>query len=725
LSNNAQLIANASGGNLGGEGSVATAYTPLYAYMPPTLQAAALSGNLGSAQGFSLAPSASGQLELLAQKSVSLASNAVLYSGISVLDFAPGSLSNLTAPSLLNATDRKIMTGGGTGLALHAPGQLHADDAQPARVIALTGDINGQADTVASLNLPKAAEILAGRDIQDLGFRIQQDGAAAQTLVQAGRDIIDSTNRDHASPVAHVMTGPGLLTLNAERDIDLGNGYGVVTRGNLDNAYLPEGGASVIAVAGGKQSANYRALSPQLKLLLNEALLNYLVTTPDKDARKAATALAFADEKSKSTPSSTLTLGTATNGADLPVFSGGITSGLDGVTSGLGASTLSYPQLLKDALFTYLMSIQDKLENRLKKIDVSKTVDIQNKDLQQFNELKITRSDFDKEISQDFPKVVQPNELALLNFLTQRGIAITQNDLEAAMKIAYPIASVTSGNINVFGSQFKTEQGGSIDLFAPGGSVVAGLVSVPTYLSSKPAADLGLFTVRGGAIRSLVHDDFIINQGRVFTLGGGNITLVSTYDGTIDAGRGTKTAASAPPPLLTTDANGNTKIDISGSIAGSGIGTFSTGKPKNPGTPICFTSIPCFDRSTSWMPDDGNVYLVAKVVDAGDAGIRATGKLIVKADVFLNAGNTSAGGGSVVQTKNSDSPAPAPSNTTESESPKDVSRQDSANSKVDLDWDVEILGLGEAPDKKSGDAQESDEDRKKRAKNKKPASPQT
>ena len=564
LSNNAQLIANASGGGLGGEGSVATAYTPLYAYMPPTLQAAALSGNLGSAQGFSLAPSAAGQLELLAQKSVSLASNAVLYSGISVLDFAPGSLSNLTAPSLLNATDRKIMTGGGTGLALHTPGQLHADDAQPVRVIALTGDINGQADTVASLNLPKAAEILAGRDIQDLGFRIQQDGAAAQTLVKAGRDIIDSTNRDHASPVAHVMTGPGLLTLNAERDIDLGNGYGVVTRGNLDNAYLPEGGASVIAVAGAILSKSYEALGAQQKLASNATLFKDLVTYGSK--------------------------------ATLPEF-------------------------------------------------------------------------------------------------------------DAAISDAFAPDSITGGNINVFGSQFKTEQGGSLDLLTPGGSVVAGLVSVPIYLSSKPSADLGLFTVRGGAIRSLVHDNFIVNQGRVFTLGGGDITLVSQY-GNIDAGRGTKTAASAPPPLLTTDANGNTKIDIAGSIAGSGIATLRTSDTQDP----------------------SNVYAVAPrgIFDAGDAGVRSTGIVAIQAAVVLNSGNISASAGvSGAVSVDTSSPATqaAPASTATAAT-QDVSRQVNATAKESLNLAVEVLGLGEATDDKASDAQESDEDRKNRTKNKKPASPQ-
>jgi hypothetical protein len=188
----------------------------------------------------------------------------------------------------------------------------------------------------------------------------------------------------------------------------------------------------------------------------------------------------------------------------------------------------------------------------------------------------------------------------------------------------YAVNTLQGGNILVFGSQFKTEQGGAVDLMAPKGSVVAGLSSIPFYLQGKPASENGIFTVRGGALRVMVGQDFIVNQGRVFTLGGGDITMVSQY-GNIDAGRGAKTASSAPPPLLTTDQNGNTKLDISGSIAGSGIATLRTQENQLP----------------------SNVYPVAPrgVFDAGDAGVRSTGTVQITAQTVLNAGNISAAGG--------------------------------------------------------------------------------
>jgi hypothetical protein len=147
---------------------------------------------------------------------------------------------------------------------------------------------------------------------------------------------------------------------------------------------------------------------------------------------------------------------------------------------------------------------------------------------------------------------------------------------------------------------------------------------VPSFIAIKKPAELGVFTIRGGAIRALVRDDFLVNSGRVFSLRGGDISLISQF-GNIDAGRGAKTAASAPPPLLTTDQNGNTRIDISGSIAGSGIATLKTQADQAP----------------------SNVYPVAPrgIFDAGDAGVRSTGTVQVTAQTVLNAGNISAAGG--------------------------------------------------------------------------------
>jgi filamentous hemagglutinin len=247
--------------------------------------------------------------------------------------------------------------------------------------------------------------------------------------------------------------------------------------------------------------------------------------------------------------------------------------------------------------------------------------------------------------------------------------------------------SAKGGDILLYGAQVKTEQGGSIDLLAPQGSVIAGLTTKPDWLQ-KSAKDNGVFTVRGGDLRVFVKDDILVNNGRLFTLAGGNITLVS-QEHDIDAGGGSKTASSAPPPLITTDAAGNIVVDIGGSVAGSGIAMLKT---------------------TEAQPDS-KLYAVAPrgKFDAGDAGVRSSGGVDVVAKVVLHADNikTPAGSSSIAGVSAAPAAAPAPAST-----PADTAKQLSVAPKESLALTVEYLGYGE----EGADAEEDEElARKKRA----------
>jgi hypothetical protein len=162
----------------------------------------------------------------------------------------------------------------------------------------------------------------------------------------------------------------------------------------------------------------------------------------------------------------------------------------------------------------------------------------------------------------------------------------------------------------------KTEQGGDIQMLAPGGGVNAGLASVTGF--DREAADLGIMTVQGGDIQAYTRGDFQVNSSRVFTISGGDILLWSA-EGNIDAGKGAKTASATPPPQLRIDSKGNFVLDVSQSIAGSGIGGLSKGS---------------------------NVALIAPKgeVNAGDAGIRAGGNLTIAAERVVGADNIQVGG---------------------------------------------------------------------------------
>jgi hypothetical protein len=129
--------------------------------------------------------------------------------------------------------------------------------------------------------------------------------------------------------------------------------------------------------------------------------------------------------------------------------------------------------------------------------------------------------------------------------------------------------------------------------------------------------------LRGGAVRYFSDGDLRLNQSRLFTNAGGDITAWSS-NGDLNAGQGPKSAANFPPVVVRFDQNGYPAVDTAGGIAGAGIGAFKQ------------------------SPTDGNsrIILVAPVgeVDAGDAGVRATGDVFVAAARVANADNFTAGG---------------------------------------------------------------------------------
>ncbi len=238
----------------------------------------------------------------------------------------------------------------------------------------------------------------------------------------------------------------------------------------------------------------------------------------------------------------------------------------------------------------------------------------------------------------------------------QTGPEAYQPGYDAISTLFGTPAAGQGGNLNVFFSQIKTIRGGDINLFTPFGSVNAGVINTPADLAAAKGADLasvlGIVADRGlgaralskllldaplesppslgnaqsGSVNAVVGQDFLVNTSRVFTLAGGDILLWASQ-GNIDAGKGAKTAASAPPPLIRTDANGNTEVDLSGVVSGSGIGELLT----VPGTPA------------------GDVSLIAPKgeVNAGDAGIRAAGNLTIAALRVVGAENIAVGGVSV------------------------------------------------------------------------------
>jgi filamentous hemagglutinin len=100
--------------------------------------------------------------------------------------------------------------------------------------------------------------------------------------------------------------------------------------------------------------------------------------------------------------------------------------------------------------------------------------------------------------------------------------------------------------------------------------------------------------------------------------------LIWSDEGNIDAGRGSKSAVSAPPPSVIINDAGTVTLDFAGAAAGSGIRTIQT----NP------------------SQARGSVDLIAPVgtVNAGDAGICAAGNINIASRAVIGLDNISFGG---------------------------------------------------------------------------------
>ena len=174
------------------------------------------------------------------------------------------------------------------------------------------------------------------------------------------------------------------------------------------------------------------------------------------------------------------------------------------------------------------------------------------------------------------------------------------------------------GDITLTSRQIKTKNGGNISLFAPRGDLTVGLeVSSP---------DQGILTEAGGNISLFVDGSVNVGKSRIFTLRGGN-EIVWASNGDIAAGASSKTVQSAPPTRVIVDAQtADVKTDLAGLATGGGIGVLAAVK----GVPA------------------GDIDLIAPkgVVDAGDAGIRSSGKLNIAAVQVLNASNIQVAGSS-------------------------------------------------------------------------------
>jgi filamentous hemagglutinin family protein len=519
--------------------------------MAPTLTAAAPAGGLTVGRPLSLWPAPRGNLQLLGRGNLDL-------QPIVMSDAAVG----LTLPTPERpGSDASIFTtvfsSTSSDPRARAPAPVHgptpddpAGDLEPARIVSLEGDVRGPSGGLSSpFFIPKALRVSAGRDIVGLSLTVQHFSEALVSSVTAGRDFVFPSERDSVGSLrsnlgAIVVDGPGTIEFNVGRDFDLQASRGVVTRGDIRNAALPDSGARIAVTAGlnGREPA-YEAFID--RYLVSGSLYDGLL-------------IQYVARISGSTP----------------------TDKTRALQEFARLERAQQRPLLQTVLFAELRAGGRSAAQP-------------------------------GEQSGDFGRAF----LALETYFPGANPDVDGGEVNAYQ-----------GDIRLYFSRLYTLDGGSIDLLAPGGEINVGLATPPVAFGlRKEPSELGIVAQSTGSVAALAYSDFQVNESRTFAADGGDILIWSTR-GDIDAGRGAKTAVSAPPPVISIDNNGQVVLVYPAALSGSGIQTLAT----SPGT----------------EPGDVDLFAPRGVVDAGDAGIVA-GNLTIGATAVLGATNIQVSGAAV------------------------------------------------------------------------------
>ncbi|MBS0375210.1 MAG: filamentous hemagglutinin family protein [Proteobacteria bacterium] len=532
------------------------------------------------------------------------------------------------------------------GLLMSGQSARHTGDTTPAIVYA-GGDIGGM-----TISVPKAIEIYAGRDITDLVLFATNTNDADTSVEMAGGSIRTTfANLNSGSQIA----GGGTFDLIAGKDIDLGFSRGVTTVGTLTNPFLTtSSGANINVLAGLSAPLGIDApgAGPHGDFLANVVLgsLDPATGQPLYQSRLESfmQGLGFAPTSAAEAANQFrgLTLTQQLPLLTSVLFDELVRSGREynvlptragqGSGSGQLGSALNQSNLVKliDNLIAPSPVYQQQLVAYVEAATGRQGLDYASA-LSAFEAFPAALQVAFRyvrgytAIASLFPGT-DPFD-AVINHVIATDPAIVAANAAAGGDKPFPgVTAPTNpfqGDFSMTLGRLYTLQGGSINVLAPGGSVDVGLANTPPAVSQqgivRKPSDLGIVTEQSGDINILTEGDVLVNSSRVFTLGGGDIAIWSSA-GSIDAGRGAKSAISAPPPVVTVDASGRVQVTFGAAVAGSGIRTIITSPTASP----------------------GNVDLVAPVgtVNAGDAGIGASGNLNIAAASVAGLNNITVGG---------------------------------------------------------------------------------
>ena len=581
LDNHASLAATSLTGDLSWTGSrsaIAPATDPrnissdIAAQAPGRVALTADAGAVLVSAAILQRPVGSGSLKLLAETDVSV-------KGISV---AAASASATPLPQARSAANAALTQQWKQSTDTNPT--LDQGDREPVQLVARSGDVAINAD----LRSARPLRAVAGGDLQSTGsaaIDLQHQQAGELSLLQAGRDIRLADN----SAARLRLAGPGDLLLLAGRHVDLQGSAGITSTGNQDNPrLLPSGGAAITVLSGLPWgTADYaQALAAGFQLQGAGAALQGL--------QGELFALAQALQQGAPAPA----VGSAGLARQAAAFQALDSSARRAAVAALAASggNARYQQLLADAMRRF--GGQPELTEAgalaaFGALDSARQAGIESRVQTQWLAAALPTASL-RSFSQALLAAAGPEHLALslhevlfdaLRAAGRQAARLPAGPARdaayapayAALAALYPVAAGAAtrpaGDIRLSASQIKTQQGGSVHLLAPGGSINAGALA---GAGDKPASALGVLTSAGGNIEAVSAGDFAVNQSRVFTLARGDLLLWSSA-GNIDAGKGARTVSGAPAPVTRIDKDGNVVVDTSGSFSGSGIAVLDSG----------------------------------------------------------------------------------------------------------------------------------------------------
>lgn len=540
---------------------------------------------------FETAPSAAGQLELLAQQSV--------LGGAFGTDSSIGAgdpIARVTVPARLNVSGAKsdpdsIPNPFKPAFNETVPGfyafqrdtvtSYNNKASDPIRIYAVNGDLlnvllgevvtnpDGVTDPYMLYIGAKSVRALAGRDIVNFGrgrlsntnpgYILHSDPTDI-SVIHAGRNILYADVR---------ISGPGLLEVSAGGSIYQGEKGSIVSLGPIVAGDTRPGASILMQAGAGKAGPNYTGLLPYLDSANLAIYGTPLIEQPGKVAKTYEKELAtWLKER-----------------------------------FGFAASSDEDAR----AYFAVLASEQQAIFLRtiyfaeLKESGREYTGKIESTRLASYIRGQKAIEALFPETGRDGKPSTYAGDITM--FSTEK---YTTTTLGGRTTIA---RSTQDGSV-------RTQAGGDIQFLTPGGQIVVGVEGV------VPGANAGVMTQFGGGIQVYSHGSILLGLSRIMTNYGDDIFAWSDY-GDINAGRGAKTTIGYTPPRRAYDADGNVSLIPSVPQAGAGI----SARSGIPGVAA------------------GDIDLHARrgTIDVGEAGI-AGRNINISALHIVNAANISAQG---------------------------------------------------------------------------------